>query len=76
MNSLLSSFSKVTLKLAILGNSLVAQCLGLHMSTARAMGLIPDQGTKIPRDHGGTKKLIVKIKLAILVILPDISLQF
>ena len=29
------------------GNSLAVQWLGLHASTSRGMGLIPDQGTKI-----------------------------
>ena len=28
--------------------SLVVQCLSLHASTARGLGLIPGQGTKIP----------------------------
>ena len=29
------------------GNSLAVQWLGLHASTSRGMGLIPDRGTKI-----------------------------
>ena len=35
-------------------NSLVVQWLGLHVFTAKGMGSIPGQGTKIPqaRQHG------------------------
>ena len=36
-----------TLKWVILGNSLVFQLLGLHLSIAGGMGSIPGQGTKI-----------------------------
>ena len=32
-----------------LGNSLVVQWLGLHAFTAKGMGSIPSQGTKIPQ---------------------------
>ena len=41
---------KVARKIELLlpGNSLVVQCLGLCPSTAGGMGLIHDQGTKIP----------------------------
>ena len=35
-----------TLKWVILGNSLVFQLLGLHLSIAGGMGSIPGQGTK------------------------------
>ena len=35
------------------GNSLAVQWLGLHASTSRGMGLIPDRGTKIP--HGAAQ---------------------
>ena len=46
------------LKVETAGNSLVVQWLGLHTSTARAMGLIPGWGTKIPHalQRGPKKK--------------------
>ena len=39
-------------------NSLVVQWLGLHVFTAKGMGSIPGQGTKIPqaRQHGQNLK--------------------
>ena len=41
-----------------IGNSLVVQWLGLWALTAKGLGLIPGQGTKIPQAlwHGKKKK--------------------
>ena len=35
----------------LIGNPLVVQCLELHAFTAEGLGLIPSQGTKIPKSH-------------------------
>ena len=47
-----------TLRDNFLGSSLVVQWLGCCTSTARALGLIPGQGTKIPQtmQHGQMNK--------------------
>ena len=44
----------------LIGNPLVVQCLGLHAFTAEGLGLIPSQGTKIPKaiQHDTPKMLI------------------
>ena len=46
----------VTLWKVKVGDSLVAQCLGLSSFTAEGGGLIPGQGTKIPQATGHAKR--------------------
>ena len=49
------------LKIEIIGNSLVVQCLELWPSTAEGMGSIPGQGTKILDASQKRKKKKIKL---------------
>ena len=49
-------YSKKYLKNNYPGNSLAVQWLGPHTSTARGLGSIPGQGTKIHKPCGMAKK--------------------